>query len=281
MQGEINTQHGLTNDPIEAGNGWSNSTKTASNRETDRSGFFMSTFSDLEKRPGIRRVNSEAAPPLETSFTPVNQQNLESHVVVPGIIGVITALVVSGMAAAAMMKWGTLDGFSLAIIFGCTFLLVFMRRIGVGDRVLWSIEEFLHQDLDGDGEIGEGYAPRSVPLSRPKETRNVALPPKSGNLTHSEWAQVAIALLNKNGKVSRRGISENCKLSQAKASEAAAHLSKGYAVGGELNAAGFDWLLSHLPEYTQCLAPHPDSAWLRTVTGEHQPTNQPTNQAQP
>lgn len=237
----------------------------------------MATFTDLDKRPGIRRVNIDTALPApDATFTPVNQQNFESHVIVPGAIGVITALVMSGMAAAAMMRWYKLDGFILCLVFGFTFLFVFGRRIGVGDKVLYAIEEFLKQDIDGDGEIG--YAPRSVPLNRLKETRNIALPPKAGKLTHSEWQQVSIALLNKRGKVSRRGISDNCKLSQSKASEAAAHLSKGYAVGGELNAAGYDWLLPHLPEHTQCSLPHPAGEdWLRTISAEHQPTNQPTN----
>lgn len=211
--------------------------------------------SELDGRPGIRRVNVDA--PVDT-FKPVGQQSLESHVVVPAFIGFIVALVCTGMAAGFMLRWFVVDAFVLLIVFGVVFLIVFMKRIGVGDRLLMMVEQFLDLDIDGDGEVG--YAPRDVPINKKggAVVEHVNMPPVEAKLTRAAWEQVAVAALAKDANISRRGLRGASKLSQSEASLAAKILhDRGRAKDGKLNGAGWDWLIVHLPETVVCTVERP------------------------
>lgn len=210
---------------------------------------------ELDGRPGIRRVDMDA--PVNT-FKPMGQQSLESHVVVPAFIGVIVALVCTGMAAGIMMRWFVVDVFGLMLVFCISFLVVFMKRIGVGDKLLWAIEAFLEADIDGNGDIG--YAPRDIPVNRKggADQVYVNMPPVESKLTRAAWEQVAVAALTKNANISRRGLRSASKLSQSEASLAAKILhDRGRAKDGKLNGAGWDWLIVHLPETVVCAVERP------------------------
>ena len=206
----------------------------------------MSTRDFLNNRPDIRQTNSAEYEQAMQKYTPVNQQRVESHVVPPLLIAFIVSLVLTLMTLAAMVTYWRVDAFILSMVFGGSFLFVFGRRIGVADKVLWAIEDMFNLDLNDDNQIG--YAPRNVPLTRRTGTTNLPLPEQAEGLTRSEWQQVAIAILNKQGGVSRRGIYKNSDLSQSKSTAAARHLENGYAKDGKLNGEGWDWLSSHLPD---------------------------------
>lgn len=216
----------------------------------------MKIHNDLDNRPGIRRINNDDAP--ISSATPTGQQTLESHVIVPAFIALIVAIVVTLMVAGVMIRLFTMDYFILMFVFGGSFLLAFLKRIGVGDQLLWLVEKYLNADIDGDGEVG--VAPRSVPVNTKKGTRDVALSNEESTLYRRDWSQVAIAILNKRANVSWRGIYDNCKLSQSQSKAAAAHLKKGYvnADGVTINGRGWDYLISFLPQNTFCMVERPD-----------------------
>lgn len=199
---------------------------------------------------GIRRVDGRQ--PDEDGYTPVGQQQMESHVLVPLVWALVPAIIIAGLITGIAYRfWGVLDGIIPAGAFAIAFLALYFKRTARADRLLWKIEAALHEDIDGDGEIGEPrYGPRSIPVHQASNMTQLTMPPQSAGLTRAEWAQVATALLHHQGRVSRRGIYDNSDLSQGKASEAATMLlKKGYAIEGELTAVGWDWLLGHLPEH--------------------------------
>lgn len=199
---------------------------------------------------GIRRVDGRQ--PDEDGYTPVGQQQMESHVLVPLVWALVPAIIIAGLITGLVYRiWGVLDGIIPAGAFAIAFLALYFKRTARADRLLWKIEAALHEDIDGDGEIGEpAYAPRGIPMNSGADTTQLAMPPQPSGLKRSEWQQVAIALLYHQGRVSRRGICDNSDLSQAQATNAAnLLLKKGYAVDGELNEIGWDWLLGHLPEH--------------------------------
>ncbi len=248
----------------------------------------MGTSEDLARRPGIRRVVEEENIP-DKQYTPTGQQTMESHVIVPAFIALIVAIVCTFIALGVMLKWFVVDAFILMCVFGLSFLVVFLRRVGVGDRLLWAIEEFLDHDIDGDGAIGEGsgigYAPRDIPLNSRNQQRNINMPTVESKLTRQQWERVAIATLNQRAKVSRRGLTKASKLAQSEAALAAKLLhDKGRAKDNELNGAGWDWLIVHLPENVLCMIERPhdpptheNGGWQVVEPPPNQPTNQPTS----
>lgn len=242
----------------------------------------MGTLPELENRPGIRRVIPETKTNGSISHTPTGQQTIESHVVVPATIAFITGIIVTGLAAAVMVRWFQIDVFILMLTFCGVFLAVFFKRIGVGDRLLWLLEEFFDQDIDGDGAVG--FAPRDIPvISRGKE-RFVNMPPTEAKLTRSQWAEVATAALNKRAKISRRALQKNSRLSQSEAALAAKILHEGKrAIDNELTGSGWDWLIVFLPGSTQCRLERPTDTHPPTPQNGNNPvysgasTSQPTS----
>lgn len=218
-----------------------------------------STRDFLNAQHGIRQINADEYDAAMQKYTPVSQQDVNSHVAVPLMIAFIVGMVMSLMATAVMLKWFLFDPFIILIVFGSVFLFMFLKRIGMADRLTWATEELLGIDLDNDGEVGNPYAPRSVAFTNRKGTRDVPLKPQSGGLVYEDWQRVAIAILNKQGKASRRGIYDNSdgRLSQRQATDAAAQLAKGYAANNELTGAGWDWLFPHLPDGYQCMMERP------------------------
>lgn len=247
----------------------------------------MGTHPPFEERPGIRRVNIEKGHEESAhKWTPVSQQAIDSHVATPALIALIVAIVVTGMVGGIMLKWFSPDPFILLMVFCLAFLVVFLKRIGVADKVLWAIEGMFNIDIDQDGKVG--YAPRSVPVTTKNGTRDVPLNNQKEELYREDWAQVAIAILNRRANVSWRGIYNNCDLSQSKSQLAAQYLKKGYSYDLEINGRGWDFLIAHLPQYVDCLIERPtsptdapptpsDGGWEVVAQGVNQPTNQPTS----
>ena len=217
----------------------------------------MSTRDFLNNQQGIRQTNSAEYEQAMQKYTPVNQQHVGSHVVTPLLIAFIVSLVLTLMTLAAMITYWRVNAFVLSMVFGGSFLFVFGRRIGVADKVLWAIENMLNLDLNDDNQIG--IAPRSVPVNTANGSRDVPLDDKPAELFREDWTQAAIAILNKRGNVSWRGIYKNCKISQSKAQAVAKHLKAGYSDGLEINERGWDWLVAYLPEHVDCLIERPDS----------------------
>lgn len=215
----------------------------------------MTTREFLNSQSGIRQTNSSEYDAAMQKYTPVNQQAVHSHVLTPLLIGFIVSVVLTLMALAAMITYWEVNTFILSMVFGGSFLFIFLRRIGVADRVLWAIEEMFGTDIDGDGEVG--YAPRSVTVNTKNGSRDVAVSDQPEKLYNADWAEVATAVLANGGRVSRRGIYNNCKLSQSKAQLAVALLEKGYSKNGEINERGWDWLVSHLPDNKTCKIERP------------------------
>lgn len=212
-----------------------------------------------ELPPGVRRTGDEPG----TVHRPVGQQTLESHVIVPFLWSLLLALPVAGIVAGLAWRSGHKDALYPVLAFGLVFVLGYLARTKTSDRVLWHVEEFFGLDLDGDGHEGEPeaetFAPRAVPVHTARESREVPLPDRPVGLTRREWQQVAVACLNRGGNVSRRGIEANSNLSQMKSAHAAQLLTeRGFAVNGRLAAAGWDWLLTMLPEHVACNMERPD-----------------------
>jgi hypothetical protein len=218
--------------------------------------------------------------------TPVSQQGIDSHVAAPILIAFIFTVVVTFMTAAIMQKIGRFDWFVLAMVFGLAFLVMFLKRIGVADKLLWKFEEATGIDLPGVED--PGIKPRAVPLTTSKGTSQLALNDSSDTtVTPRDWSRAAVSLLNEQQAVSRRGLSSDKAkkkpLSQAKAQAVANALHESNrAKDGKLNGVGWDWVFSYLPDNVQCLMERPidpptpghsGAGWLEAAS-----TNQPTNQ---
>lgn len=219
----------------------------------------QSTRDFLNAQQGIRQINAEEYDAAMQKYTPVGQQDVNSHVAVPLLIAFIVGMVMSMMVTAVMIKWSKFDPFISLLVFGSVFLFMFLKRIGIADRLTWATEALLGVDIDNDGEVGTPYSPRSVSLTNRNGTRDVPLKPQYGGLVYEDWQHVAIAILNKKGKASRRGIYKKSegRLSHSQATAAANQLAKGYAVNNNLNGAGWDWLFPHLPDGYQCMIERP------------------------
>lgn len=230
--------------------------------------FQASSLNDYVNNGGGLPSGIRPVEPEETR-TPVGQQQMESHVLVPLVWAFVPALVLSALVTGVIYRYtGMLDGIIPALVFGVMFLLLYFKRTDRADGLLWKIEQMAGVDLDGDGQTGQPYAPRGIPINHRGQTDQLAMPPRPDGLTHDEWIKVAIALLHHSAGVSRRGINKNSDLSQQKASVAAELLTKrGYAAEGELTQIGYDWLLTLLPDHVVPRLARPGEEALEPVGG--------------
>lgn len=212
-------------------------------------------MTNITNRPGVRPINEEN---YNANYNPVGQQQLHSHFTVPfAIAGVLALFSFMFVYMIQYYVFHTLLPLVPLIAFGIVFVFMFLNRIDKADRLLWQREMATGEDIDGDGHVGIPFLPRTLRVNRGKKSSDIDLPPRAEGLVFEEWKDVAISLLNKQNRVSRRGLHSDV-LSQAKATMAANALHKfKYAQDGNLNAAGFDWLYSYLPDHVQCLLQRP------------------------
>lgn len=195
----------------------------------------------------------------ENSYIPMGQQHFHSHVVVPVAIALILAIF-AFLLVYAIQVWlfGTLLPLVPLIVFSLVFVGIFLHRIAKADQLLWQVEAALGVDLDDDGHVGMPFLPRKIPLKKGGKEQDLDLAPTAEGLTAEEWNDVAISLLSKCNRVSRRGLHTE-RISQAKAQMASNVLHQyKYADDALLTPAGFDWLHAYLPAHVQCLLDRPE-----------------------
>lgn len=215
---------------------------------------------DIRNRQGIRQVNADDYTPLR-DYTPHSQQTMESHVLVPLAIAAIVALFITIMVSALMVAANFVYAWISFAVWSVTFLYVFLWRIGVGDSLLWKLEEFFNADINGDGEVG--FLPRTITHNSNHGSREIEAPVKSEKLSAEVWGRIAVALLNECQDASRRGLcnrTQTVKITQGEASTALAAMMKAHhVIDNGLTAAGWDWLIVFLPTHTQCRLNRPSA----------------------
>lgn len=126
---------------------------------------------ERKNRPGMRRATGETTKRFNVASAatdeneknnlvirePAGQQTIESHVVVPFMWALIIAAAVGAGMLYAHWRW-VVDWAWVFFVPLCTFLLAFVMRTGVGDKLLWHLEEWFG-DINGDGVEGEPTKP--------------------------------------------------------------------------------------------------------------------------
>lgn len=208
--------------------------------------------------------------PNAVSIMPARAMSREADVLAPLQQAAISAGVVTAAVWASGASWKYFIGLPWL---SYVELLIPASLIGLGvglfvwfgvlkkNRIgMWAFETAVNMDLDGDDEIGEpGIRPRSVPVNSIAGTQQVPMNEKQDGPKRSEWTRAAVALLISQGRVSRRGIRDNTDgLSQTVAQEISRLLHEtGRATDGRLNKAGYDYLLTFLPEHLSPSLPYP------------------------
>jgi hypothetical protein len=131
-------------------------------------------LADVTKAKPVKRydLDGELLPREETSLGPVRYEriptapayqvetrqprhvhNLETGVAVPAATAGLTALCVTLAAGALALAFGW-PAKTLLIVFALSLVGAWLWRLGVADRILWSVEAWTGKDLDHDHQVG-------------------------------------------------------------------------------------------------------------------------------
>lgn len=121
--------------------------------------------------PEMIRIPAAPPEPAQTyreTRTPRRDPGLESDVIVPGLQAIFTALAAG--ACAGLLAWALSWSWRApVIVLALSLILAWAWRLRLADRLLWQVERWTDQDLNGDGATGEPA--HSFAIANPAQAR--------------------------------------------------------------------------------------------------------------